>query len=72
MIVIARDRGTEPQASNATVYVTVEDENDNPPVIDNIQSGITCVDVSEVRLHHHYIIKNAAIIIRFITSYCHR
>ena len=45
---IARDRGEEPRSSNATIYVTVRDENDNIPVILNITSGVTSVPVAEV------------------------
>ena len=44
----ARDSGVEPMSSTATVFVTVEDENDNQPMILNIASGVTTVEVSEV------------------------
>ena len=47
--VVARDGGAEPRSSNATVSVTVLDENDNDPEILNIESLITSVEVPEVR-----------------------
>lgn len=50
LTVIARDRSDEPRSSNATIFVTVRDENDNPPVILNITSGVTMVPVEEVKL----------------------
>ena len=46
--VVARDGGLEPRSSNATILVTVSDENDNDPVITNIISGITRAEVTEV------------------------
>ena len=49
LVVVARDRGAEPRSSNTTVLVTVEDENDNTPVIENIDSGVTTQEVVEVR-----------------------
>ena len=48
LVVVARDRGAEPRSSNTTVLVTVEDENDNTPVIENIDSGVTIQTVVEV------------------------
>ena len=48
LVVVARDRGAEPRSSNTTVLVTVEDENDNTPVIENINSGVTTQEVVEV------------------------
>ena len=47
---VARDNGLEPRSSNATILVTVLDENDNDPEILNIESGATMppVDVPEV------------------------
>ena len=48
LVVVARDRAVEPRSSNATVFVTVIDENDNTPVIENIISGSTVQDVLEV------------------------
>lgn len=50
LTIIARDRADEPRSSNATISVTVRDENDNPPIILNITSGITMVPVEEVKL----------------------
>lgn len=47
-MVVARDRATEPRSSNATVVVTVIDENDNTPVIENVISGSTVQEVVEV------------------------
>ena len=48
LTIIARDRADEPRSSNATISVTVRDENDNPPVILNITSGLTVVSIEEV------------------------
>ncbi len=48
LTVIARDRGAEPRSNTTRVEITVEDENDNTPEITNIDSGVTCVEVSEV------------------------
>ena len=49
LTVTARDRGGDEQmSSSATVFVTVEDENDNQPMIVNIASGVTTVEVNEV------------------------
>ena len=45
---VARDNGLEPRSSNATVFVSVTDENDNDPEITNIESGVTTVEVPEV------------------------
>lgn len=50
LTITARDRADEPRSSNATISVTVRDENDNPPIILNITSGITMVSVEEVIL----------------------
>ncbi len=50
LTIIARDRADEPRSSNATIYVTVRDENDNPPIILNITNGITVVSIEEVKL----------------------
>jgi len=47
LVVVARDRATEPRSSNATVVVTVIDENDNTPVIENVISGSTVQEVVE-------------------------
>lgn len=51
LTVVARDQADEPRSSNATIFVTVRDENDNPPVIVNITSGVTMVQVEEVTLY---------------------
>lgn len=50
LTIIARDRADEPRSSNATISVTVRDENDNPPVILNITSGLTVVSIEEVKI----------------------
>lgn len=48
--VVAGNRGAQPLFSNATVIiVAVSDENDNDPEILNIVSGVTRVEVPEVR-----------------------
>ena len=53
LLVVAGDRSTQPLFSNATIInVAVLDENDNNPEILNIDSGVTRVQVPEVRVIH--------------------
>ena len=61
LTIIARDRADEPRSSNATIFVTVRDENDNPPFILNITSGITVISVEEVKLFYLLSIKNSTL-----------
>lgn len=53
LTVIGRDRGDEPRSSNLTIFVTVTDVNDNAPSIFNVTSGVTMVNVIEVRLANY-------------------
>ena len=48
LILVGRDRAIEPRSSNTTILITVLDENDNDPVILNIESGVTTEFVPEV------------------------
>ena len=40
----------EPRSSNTSIIVTVQDDNDNNPLIINIISGVTVVEVLEVSI----------------------
>lgn len=59
LTVIAQDRGEGPRSSTTRVEITVLDENDNTPIFTNIESGVTCVEVTEVTNDTEHVATNS-------------